>query len=365
MSGSSRRKATRKSSADRGQRDAEALRPAADVGTHRSAAPTRKSVAMRLVEHFYGKPVEVLLAELLERHDSVRTISSELGVSYPTVWRWLVQFRLSTPYMDQKGLNRPSGRLGRGYDAAHTVMVDPAEATTLVLPESIGRVHFPVGSLPPDTFVTPTLLSGPSHPTGSLCGIGPYVELHAAAAGTGVPVSTPFPAAYSLTLTYQERALLDAGIKPQQLGFYFLDPGTMTWMVDDSTFDAKNHTASVRLNHMTEFALLADVTPPTTSLQLDGSRSPDGAYVLPVSVTLTAQDAAPGSGVAMTYYQVVPHGQPTPSATLPGLWQLYQAPFALRDVGDWDIYAFSVDKADNVESRANLGRIRLVASLGT
>ncbi len=68
--------------------------------------PTRKTASMRLVEMQYGQPLEKLLPELLDKWQTVEGIADELGIGYSTIWRWLVQFGISTRYMEEKEQHR-------------------------------------------------------------------------------------------------------------------------------------------------------------------------------------------------------------------------------------------------------------------
>jgi hypothetical protein len=83
-----------------------------------------------------------------------------------------------------------------------------------------------------------------------------------------------------------------------------------------------------------------DVTPPTTTISLDPA-SPNGAngwYVSPVTVTLTAEDDASGSGVASTEYRLNE-----------GPWEPYAHPLTLSADGITTVEARSTDNAGNVE----------------
>lgn len=317
--------------------------------------PGNKTAAMRAVERVYGKPLETVLRVLRGRHDSTQELSDELGVSSTTARRWLLRFGLSTPYMRQERHRQHQKHLP-GDPGTHGLTNDLPTDTTLTLAEGAGQVTFPRGCIPSGTLVSEFQTAHPSQLPRSLVGVGPYVELRAIDFKTGVAVAMPFDGPYGMTLTYQASVLEAAGIRPQQLGFYHVDASMGIWVADASTVDPAKHTVSAQLRHMTEFALLADVSPPTTTALLSGSIGPDGAYAHTVSVTLTAVDAAPGSGVSATYYQVVAHRQ----AAAPESWLPYRGPFEVQEEGDWDVYVFSVDNAGNAEAAINVGRVRIV-----
>lgn len=64
----------------------------------------RKTVAQQLVEERYGKRLELLLPELVERHGKITAISEAfsddgLYISYSTVARWLRQYQVPTEAM--------------------------------------------------------------------------------------------------------------------------------------------------------------------------------------------------------------------------------------------------------------------------
>lgn len=80
-----------------------------------------------------------------------------------------------------------------------------------------------------------------------------------------------------------------------------------------------------------------DVTPPTTTLDLQGDQRDDGAFVGVVDVTVSASDRA--SGPASIQVQVDD-----------GLWRTYRGPFAIRESGPHSIAVRSIDVAGNRET---------------
>ncbi|NIR96364.1 MAG: hypothetical protein GWO08_22835, partial [Gammaproteobacteria bacterium] len=79
-----------------------------------------------------------------------------------------------------------------------------------------------------------------------------------------------------------------------------------------------------------------DITPPVTSIKLDGQAGNDNWYVTPVEITLTATDDL--AGVQGINYRI--DG---------GTWQIYQAPLTLVDEGITNFEFRSIDQAGNVE----------------
>jgi hypothetical protein len=81
-----------------------------------------------------------------------------------------------------------------------------------------------------------------------------------------------------------------------------------------------------------------DTIPPITTGKFSGTLS-GGLYENKVTITLTAKDPTPGSGVAKTVYQVND-----------GTVETYSAPFAVTNIGANTITFHSTDNAGNVES---------------
>ena len=82
-----------------------------------------------------------------------------------------------------------------------------------------------------------------------------------------------------------------------------------------------------------------DTSAPRTSVALVGTSSLAGWYRSPVTVSLSAADDAPGSGVGTVEYQIND-----------GVFQLYAAPFVVSTQGTTRITARAKDRAGNVES---------------
>jgi hypothetical protein len=86
-------------------------------------------------------------------------------------------------------------------------------------------------------------------------------------------------------------------------------------------------------------SILLDSTAPVTMAALGGHNTLCGQFFSPVTVTLSATDPAPGSGIAATTYQL----DGGPVAT-------YTAPFQVTAVGSHTVTFHSTDNAGNVES---------------
>ncbi len=82
-----------------------------------------------------------------------------------------------------------------------------------------------------------------------------------------------------------------------------------------------------------------DITPPETKAELSGTKGTDGWYSTVVTVTLTADDGANGSGVALTEYSL-------DGAT----WLTYSTPFVLDTDGVATLRYRSRDNAVNFEA---------------
>jgi hypothetical protein len=244
-----------------------------------------------------------------------------------------------------------------------THVIDSTADTTLTLP-GIQRT-IPAGTFPQGTLMILQPVNSDTS-TGSLVAAGPDFNLNVLDSETGLLLPSPYAGSYTLTLTPDEQALLSKGLRLSQLGIYSRPDGSLdpsSWQSNPSLLDSSNQTYSAQLNHMTEFALLADVTAPATTAVLTGAVAPNNAHLTPVTVALDALDPVPGSGLAASYYQLVPHGSAAPSNTLPGAWQVYAGQFAVPASSDLDLYAFSVDHATNAELPVLLGQIATLPSV--
>ncbi|WXG39360.1 MAG: NosD domain-containing protein [Candidatus Freyarchaeum deiterrae] len=96
-------------------------------------------------------------------------------------------------------------------------------------------------------------------------------------------------------------------------------------------------TESNETNNEATIKYIADLTPPTTTIDLSGTPGLNGWFVSPVTVNLTASDDL--SGVDMTQYSF-------DNTT----WNIYTGPFTITTEGVTTLYYNSTDNAGNVEN---------------
>ncbi len=115
--------------------------------------------------------------------------------------------------------------------------------------------------------------------------------------------------------------------------------------------EAKNYTATLTVTYgdgstdknTVDVKVLAeaDETAPTTTYTLDpATPGAGGTYTQPVHITLTATDAAGGSGVDTIEYRFNGSGD----------WQVYTAPISRQQPGDYTLEFRATDKTGNVEA---------------
>lgn len=92
-----------------------------------------------------------------------------------------------------------------------------------------------------------------------------------------------------------------------------------------------------------------DTSAPVSKASLSGTRGNDGWFSTPVTVTLTADDGAEGSGVAKVEY----------SLDAGATWQLYAAPFVMDRDGKYTLQFRATDKVGNVETPAKSQDIKI------
>jgi uncharacterized repeat protein (TIGR01451 family) len=106
---------------------------------------------------------------------------------------------------------------------------------------------------------------------------------------------------------------------------------------------------------------------PRTTWTLSGATpGADGIYAGSPTITLSAADppllnGEAGSGVAASYLQAVPRGTPLTSIALTNGWTTVSGPLTLSKTGPQDVYAFSVDRAGNVENPTRLGTLNIAS----
>ncbi len=125
------------------------------------------------------------------------------------------------------------------------------------------------------------------------------------------------------------------------ISFYSSNDGK-TWTKEVTTVDPITKTASAQLNHLTQFALVAerlDTTPPVTTASLSGLEGQTKWFRSDVQLTLEAIDNEAGLGVDYTLYR------------LPGKdWEQYKEPLLFSSEGEYTIEFYSVDKDENRET---------------
>jgi pimeloyl-ACP methyl ester carboxylesterase/photosystem II stability/assembly factor-like uncharacterized protein len=90
-----------------------------------------------------------------------------------------------------------------------------------------------------------------------------------------------------------------------------------------------------------------DTTPPTVSIQLDGTLGPNGWYISPVTVTLSAEDNQGGSGVAQIEYGFGNLHQ----------GHVYTGPFVVSPDDVTSLYVIAIDLSGNMQTIPAKARI--------
>jgi murein DD-endopeptidase MepM/ murein hydrolase activator NlpD len=126
------------------------------------------------------------------------------------------------------------------------------------------------------------------------------------------------------------------------LSFYSSRDGGLTWQKETTTLDTTNKKATIHINHLTQFALMAkpkDTNPASTLVFLKGKKGEENLYRSDVELTLDATDNADGLGVDYILYK-----------KQDGDWETYTAPITFSSEGHYSVKYYSVDKAGNVEN---------------
>lgn len=124
------------------------------------------------------------------------------------------------------------------------------------------------------------------------------------------------------------------------ISFYSSSDGK-SWTKELTTVDPITKTASTQLNHLTQFALVAqrlDTIPPITTAVLDGQQGSPHWFRSDVQVTLNAVDNEGGLGVDYTLYRLA--GKE---------WEPYKEPLVFSTEGQHTIEYYSADKDENIE----------------
>lgn len=116
----------------------------------------------------------------------------------------------------------------------------------------------------------------------------------------------------------------------------------VTWTKEDTLVDYTNKTATISVNHLTHFALMAeraDIIAPTTTAELTSDKGEDNWYRSDVGIHLLPQDNEGGLGIEYTVYRIGSSED----------WQKYTTPLSFSDQGHYKIDFYSVDKDENIE----------------
>lgn len=177
----------------------------------------------------------------------------------------------------------------------------------------------------------------------------PIVQITKALVSLGSTISiTAKDALGNLITTFQKPFILKVSYDTIDTTRYNLDTLAVYstsdgkhWTKELTTVDPITKTASAQLNHLTQFALVAeriDTIAPVTTALLSGIQGQSGWFRSNVQLVLEAEDNEAGLGVDYTLYK------------LPGKdWEQYKEPFTFSTEGKHSIEFYSVDKDENIE----------------
>jgi hypothetical protein len=140
---------------------------------------------------------------------------------------------------------------GKGKWSPATEVISPAGGT-LISPSGVVTANFPAGSVTTDTLVTYTPIT--ESLTASSVGMR-YFDLSAERASDGTPV-TSFDPPYTLIVSYAD---LDLGVASEDTLALFYWDGSQWTGESTSTLDMEAKQVTATPNHMTKFALFAEV----------------------------------------------------------------------------------------------------------
>lgn len=129
--------------------------------------------------------------------------------------------------------------------------------------------------------------------------------------------------------------------KTETLSIYSSSDG-ITWTKEQTTVDLIHNKATTQVDHLTQFALIAqrkDATAPITTAQIIGTQGEEHWYRSDVQLALTPQDNEGGLGVDYTLYKIEGHD-----------WETYTTPLTFTHEGPYTMEYYSVDKDDNKET---------------
>ena len=116
----------------------------------------------------------------------------------------------------------------------------------------------------------------------------------------------------------------------------------ITWQKEPTIVDLLNQKATTEVNHLTQFALMAerlDVIPPITTAILSGDKGENNWYRSDVTLSLSLQDNQGGLGVDYTLFDIDDRGN----------WDTYLSPLIATNEGHFKYNFYSVDKDGNIE----------------
>jgi PKD repeat protein len=113
------------------------------------------------------------------------------------------------------------------------------------------------------------------------------------------------------------------------------------WKDVTTWIDTENNIIYGEVTSLSVFAVieLIDVTPPSTTLTLEGTEGLNAWWISPVTITLSANDPEPGSGVTEIYYRLDDES-----------WISYTTDFVISADGVYNFEYYSVDYFGNEES---------------
>lgn len=202
---------------------------------------------------------------------------------------------------------------------------------------------FPVGITTDNNDIELHIQSAPPfHNTTTIDSVGSAVAITAYDTNGNLIHNFPNNASYTVTVNYQNLKLVK--FITSSLAFYS-SPDSNTW-IKEQTLTLPDNKVQTSLNHMSLISLMAerrDIIPPVTEATLSGTLGNNSWYKSPVTLTLSAQDEASGSGVDYSTYQL--NNQE---------WQFYQEPIEATADGQYHLNYYSTDKDGNNEDNKTL-----------
>jgi hypothetical protein len=169
------------------------------------------------------------------------------------------------------------GEAGVGARAATDVVtatITPGQGGSLVAPDGRVEVQFPAGSVTEVTTVTYTRRPRPAPALGNFLFAGLSFALEAHDSSGAV---NQFGAPFTLALRYDDAGWQAAGIQQEEaLNVYFWDGNRWQALLpcDGCSLDTAANTLTVRLDHLTEFALLGRAAGSALHLPMVGKTQP-------------------------------------------------------------------------------------------